>query len=605
MPLIVTAPTIVVLNPAAEPAAATSAVAEDPPAPTIPKRYLNQPVKWSKCDFDGHVKQIYPKAPTTRCATVKAPMDWNAPNAHRDISLAIAYSGATGDSQGLMMTNPGGPGGAGLNLSAALAADKPKLFKQYDLLGFDPRGFGESEPLRCLTTADEVEALPTTPDYRERTELTHETEVAEAQLLADACAAKPFGEFVSSQQTVYDMDFLRALMDARQTNFIGYSYGTWLGSWYADTYPDKVGRFVLDSNMDWTHSQWDNTNFDPFSFQRRRDTQLFPWIARHNDQIEGLGETPEDVLASYEGIRADVVERLKAGDGTVRGDGLDGSVASAIYGNTRFVQATLDILIHDEYVAAPAETITAQHVRRAWDRLALALQQYDSLAAAKARYGVGSAAPDSADVLAEARAKAAGRSDDQVVDLGAVGTTVRCNDTEWNHDPNFYLDESDAMASKYPFYGYLNGVSMCAFWPYAPEDRTVDLAGSPRILMITGEVDPATAYEGALRSHEATRAATRLVSIDDEGQHGQYVGSYSTCAEEIGDRFVFGGEAPGQDTVCGTSPLPEDSSVYPVDGPVDGNAVPLPTERSAYQPDEPNRMLQRILDRVATESIAR
>lgn len=592
-------------TPGGTPAQAAPAQASDPPAPKIPKRYLNQPIKWKTCAFDGQVKQIYAKAPTTRCATVKAPMDWHAPNAHPDIELRIAYSEATGKSKGLMASNPGGPGGAGLTLSAALAADKPKLFKQYDLLGFDPRGFGKSEPLRCLTTAGELENLPTTPDYRERDHQTHQTEVAEARLLSEACSATEFGQFASSQQTVYDMDFLRALMGARQTNFIGYSYGTWLGGWYADTYPERVGRFVLDSNMDWTHTQWQNQNFDPFSFQRRRDMQLFPWIARHHDQIDGLGRTPERVLQRYERIRADVVELQPSGDGSVRGDGLDSAVAGAIYSNRAFVGATLSVLVHDEFTADPADAITQKHIKRAVARLAPPLRKYVDLAEVREQYGVGDVKPTGTDALDRARARAADQADDEVVDLGAIGTTVRCNDTEYRENPWYYLHEADRMTAKYPFVGYLNGVSMCAFWPHEPQDREIDLSGSARVLMITGEVDPATAYEGALRTHEDTAAATRLVSIDDEGQHGQYVGSYSRCAERIGDRFVFRGEAPGKDRVCGTSPLPEDSAVYPVDGPVDGNSVPLPEWRVAYQPDEPNPMLQRIIGRVAQAGVAR
>ncbi len=69
-------------------------------------------------------------------------MDWRHPDAHPDITLAIAYSRATGDSQGLLTSNPGGPGEAGLNFTVVLGVTKTKLFRDYDLLGFDPRGFG-------------------------------------------------------------------------------------------------------------------------------------------------------------------------------------------------------------------------------------------------------------------------------------------------------------------------------------------------------------------------------------------------------------------------------------------------------------------------------
>ncbi|MEI8412465.1 MULTISPECIES: alpha/beta hydrolase [unclassified Kribbella] len=599
-------PQVAISSAAAAPAAKGPV---DPPVPSIPQKYLDQPITWSVCAFDAAVKRLYPQAPTTNCAKVKVPMDWAHPDAHPDVEVAISYSKATGTSKGLMTTNPGGPGGAGLTLSASLAVEKTQLFSDFDLLGFDPRGFGQSTPLQCLTTTEKLAALPTTPDYKERTRQTHETEVAEAKLFADACSATEFGQFVSSQQTVYDMEFLRALFKARQLNLIGYSYGTWLGGWYADTYPSKVGRFVIDSNMDWTHTQWDNVNFDPFSGQRRRDTQLFPWIARHADQISGLGSTFTQVKSTYNGIRACLVARVKAGTSSVRGDDLDGTIYSTQYGNVRFIRATLDILIHDEYLKDPSTSgkIELRHVDRAWARISPELQAFDTLAAMRARYGVTPAASttlaalrvdSTRSILADARETAAKSTGDAVVNLGAIGTTVRCNDTAWNSDPRFYLREADRMARKYDFFGYMNGVPMCAFWPYEPQDRKLDLKGSPRILMIQGELDPATAYEGALRTHQDTARATRFVAIDDEGQHGQYVGSASSCAEAIGDTYVFTGELPGKDQVCGTSPLPAELSVYPVNGPIDGNAVHLPNSKLKVNP-----LLQQALDTVAAGTL--
>ena len=581
----------------AGPADAAPPSRTDPPAPRIPERYLTQVVSWAPCWFDGAVKSRYPSAPTTSCAKVKVPMDWHAPDAHPDIELAIALSRATGASLGLLATNPGGPGGAGLTLSAALALDKPKLFERYDLLGFDPRGFGESTPLRCLTTVEELNALPTTPDYRERTDQTHAAELAGARLLAKACAATEFAAFVSSRQTVYDMEFLRALLAAPKLSFIGYSYGTWLGGWYADTYPARVGRFVLDSNMDWTHSQWDNVNFDPFSFQRRRDTQLFPWIARHAAQIQGLGATPAAVLSRYDGIRAQVVARLKAGAGIVRGDSLDGLVAGAIYSNVGLVRATLDILVFDEYAKDPAaDRIAQEHVDRAWARLAPELQALTT--ASLGRYDA-RPARTVGDAIRASLADVAGLPADEEVDIGSIGTVVRCNDTLWADTPEAYLRAADSNARTYAYYGYLNGVPMCAFWPHPPQNRIVDLAGSPPLLMVSSELDPATAFEGALRTHRDLSKVTRLVAIDDEGQHGQYVGSASTCVEEIGDKFLFDGTMPTADTLCLTSPLPAETSVFAVSGPLDRNAVPLRGPKSVGRLHIPNPLLQKVLDQTA------
>jgi pimeloyl-ACP methyl ester carboxylesterase len=559
----------------------------EPANPAIPQRYLDQPVQWSVCSFDAQIKAVYPQAPTTECAVVKVPMDWHNPDGHRDISLAISRSKALGASKGLLTSNPGGPGGAGLSFTAARAATKQRLFQDFDLLGFDPRGFGSSEPLQCLTTQEELDALPKTPDYRVRDERTHRTEIAEAKLFAKACSSTEFAQFVSSQQTVYDMEFLRALMGARLLNFIGYSYGTWLGGWYADSYPQRVGRFVLDSNMDWTHSQWDNVNFDPWSYQRRYDTQFIPWLARHADQISGLGSTPQQVEATYQRIRAKLVELYKAGGSSVRGDDLDFSVAGVIGNNRRFIRATVDILVHDEYAKAPGANgrIDVGHVERAWARLAPELQKYDMLTDIKQRYLPPPAAADA------------------VVNLGAIGTVVRCNDTAWNKDPRFYTREADQMTRRNPWVGFLNGVPFCAFWPHKPQDRKLDLKGSPRMLMIHSEIDPQTAYEGALRTHKDIAHASRLVSIDDEGQHGQYISGPSSCVADIGDRFVFNGELPGKNQICGTSPLPEDGSVYEVKGPLDGRAVPLPRSMNALTAADSNPLLEQIIDQLTEQPL--
>ena len=596
----------------AAPAGAGPLAPADPPVPEIPQRFLDQQLSWETCPgaLDAKVKKIYPDAPTTRCARVSVPMDWNHPDDHPEISVAVAYSQASGESKGLMMMNPGGPG-PGLDFPATTAADKTRLFTDYDLVGFDQRGFGSSRPrLECRTTAQEIQALPSTPDHRERTARTHAAEVATAKLLAKACSATELGEFVSTQQTVYDMELIRALLAGEdRLSYIGYSYGSWLGGWYADTYPDRVGRFVLDSSMDITRTQWDNLNFDPFSGQRRRDTQLFAWLARNAHLVDGLGETPSSVLSSYERIRAGLTELVKAGRSTVRADTFDARIYSTLASNVRFVRGTLDILVHDEYVKAPSPNgrVTVQHVDRAWARIAPELRAYDTLADIRTRYGVAAPAvaaavavdaPITATTLVErADAIAADERGDQVVNIGSDPITVRCNDTRWRSGADYYLKQADLMTARYPFFGYMNGVPPCAFWPYEPQHRTVDLEGSPRVLMVHAELDPITAFEGADRTRRTLPEQNRFVAVDNEGQHGQYLLGPSECVEAIADRFVFGGRLVRSDKVCWTAPLPAESAVFSVRGPVDGDSVPLPDRRRSAE--QCNPLLQKVLDRVA------
>ncbi len=292
-------------------------VRPDPRVPTIPQRYLNQTLSWSVCDFDESIHLSVPAAPTTRCASIVAPMDWLHPDAHPDIRLRIAWSKATGSTRGLLTFNPGGPGFPGLNQAALLAVAKPQLFTSYDVLGFDPRGYGESTNVSCLSTEQKDAARQSVADPRVRNVKTHAYEVSEAKFLGDACSSTEFSQFVGTQQTVYDLEFLRRYLGRGQAAFdklhyVGVSYGTWLGAWYADTYPSHTGRFILDSNMNWTSTMYANQLTDSFSFQRRRDAMFFPWVARNNKRY-GFGKTAAAVKKNYESLRVRLGKAVQAG----------------------------------------------------------------------------------------------------------------------------------------------------------------------------------------------------------------------------------------------------------------------------------------------------
>lgn len=599
-------PSLAVASPPATTASTTDSITGRPvdlPAPTILRRYLDQEITWSTCVFDAQIKQLRPEAPTTNCAIVKVPMDWRNPDAHRDITLAIAHSKATGASQGLLATNLGGPA-AGIDMSAALGTAKPRLFTDFDLLGFDPRGFGDSERTKCLTTQKELDSIPFTPDHRERTQQTVDAEIAWAKILGKACAGDEFAQFVNTQQIVHDLDFLRALFKAPKLNYIGYSYGTMLGSWYADTYPSKVGRFVLDSNVAFDKGWQQHYSRVPMSAQRRFDKQFVPWFVRHADQIDGLGNTPAELKAKYESIRVKLVDLVKAGTSSVRGDRLDNRVFRDLYGNTGIVVAVLDILVHDEYTKAPPPSgnIELAHLERAHARLGDELRRYYPLEHLRWRYGM---LPD------QTSAPAAGMKTrdafpvtrrlaalDESVDLDASFYAVLCNDTRWSADIARYRREAERSTAAYPLYGYSNGIAECAFWKYPATQRMIDLKDAPRVLMVQSELDVITSYESALQAHRVTERSTRFVAVDDEGQHGQYVLGPSSCVDEVGDRYVFDGVVPAEDMVCGTSPLPGDTAVYPVRGPVNGKTA----HSSNGEKVAPGRSsaLERVLDAAAS-----
>ncbi|MDN5762878.1 MAG: alpha/beta hydrolase [Microlunatus sp.] len=520
--------------------------AADPSVPTVPETYLNQKLTWDECveDLDS------------KCAKVTVPMDWKNPS-RGNLILAVAYLPAKGKSQGLLTSNPGGPSVPGLSLTEELSASKGNL-RQYDLLGFDPRGFGRSSKIKCETTKDKLKKLPMVADRRVRNRTTHAMEVAEAKLFGEACSSQPLARYINTQQTVWDLEFLRRLMETSwdksypKLNYIGYSYGTWLGAWYADTYPSRVGKFILDSNMQWTSTMYANQALDSMSFQRRRDKMLFPYLARHNSDFK-LGKSAKAVKKTYESTRAKLAKQAKKDlakkkTPVLGPEDLDYITSSLIYANESFPSAGYIIQAAAKYAKKPS---SSGYSRTLSKRIKTPMKKAPFTVQRSAKAVSGSAKIDISD--------------------GLAGTIVRCNDSVTPGNLRALLQRADADAKRYPFTGYLNTISLCAYWKFKPQTRTIDLAGAPKMLMFQSEGDPATAYEGALAAHRKTGSKTVLVSVDNEGQHGLYIDGPSKCLEAIGDAYLFTtGNPPPRDTRCSTSPLPDDKKVYPLAGPVSG-----------------------------------
>jgi hypothetical protein len=369
------------------------------------------------------------------------------------------------------------------------------------------------------------------------------------------------------------MEFLRQYLGQgkpkyAKLNYIGYSYGTWLGTWYADTYPDRVGRFILDSNMNWTTSMYANQLSDSFSFQRRRDQMFFPWLARHNKTYR-LGSTTAKVTSNYEKIRVNLLRAYRRGDFVPSPAEMDQAIQSQLYANWQFPEAANTLADFKMIGVGSADAA----VRK---RVDTATRAHRSLA--------------SVDRVTSA---------DQLVELGYGNDVVRCNDSAYSRNLSKILKRADSDRKKFPFVGYTNTLGMCNYWKFSPQKRTIDLPGVPRMLMFDSEGDPATAYEGAVAAHKKAAAHTRLVSVDNEGQHALYIDGPSPCLEKIGDQFLFGGIMPAKNIVCRTTPLPSDSRVYSLKGPLNGKSYRLDERTRSLRSTEANRPLREARARAA------
>jgi pimeloyl-ACP methyl ester carboxylesterase len=206
-------------------AASTSAAALD--------AYYSQELAWHPCD-DGF-----------DCATVRVPLDYADP-AGPAIDLAVVRLKAKAP-RGSLLLNPGGPGASGIEQArAAQYALSPAVIAAYDVVGFDPRGVAGSNPVDCVTDAqlDAILAADWTPDTSDE-----EAVIAGASSsLSAGCARDRSGiaAHMGTANSARDMDILRAVLGDERLNYLGWSYGSYLGQAYAALFPNRVGRLVLD-----------------------------------------------------------------------------------------------------------------------------------------------------------------------------------------------------------------------------------------------------------------------------------------------------------------------------------------------------------------------
>src|ERR1700739_3471688 len=212
--------------------------------------------------------------PRARCATVSVPVDYGQPDgAHAQ--LAVIKIPATGQRIGALMINPGGPGQSAVDVVAGMAASlkDSDITRHFDLVGFDPRGVGHSTPeLRCRTDAE--------PDAFRREALADYSPAGVAHIedlyrqLAAECLNKVGAEFLANVGTVNvarDMDVVRRALGETQINYLGFSYGTQLGTAYAQAFPQNIRAMVLDGAIDPTLDAVEKNVRQMASFQQAFD----------------------------------------------------------------------------------------------------------------------------------------------------------------------------------------------------------------------------------------------------------------------------------------------------------------------------------------------
>ncbi|MGA8850129.1 MAG: alpha/beta hydrolase [Aeromicrobium sp.] len=442
------------------------------------------------------------------CTWVTVPVDYDAPRGDTLRLRLKLRPGGSGGGERHLFVNPGGPGGSGAAfVSAFTAAASDGLKNDFDVVGFDPRGVGESQPLTCLTpkSFDKLVAIDPAPEGAE--------EVAELQrgfrAVGRACVAKSgaLASHVSTAEVVRDLDILRALMGERTLDYYGASYGTQIGATYADVFPERVGKMVLDGAVDPSLSKERQSFGQAKGFQRAL-TAFLTWCVQ-------TGQCPlgPDRAAAEESVVA-LLDSLDRKPIETRGQ-RDLTKGSAVYG-----------------------IAYGLYSRDLWTVLLNGLD--------RATFGDGSVLLQLSDRYFRRR------SDGTYSDNGSQALyAVRCLDY-----PQAPTDaQISALIPSYERASPVFGATMawsaaeCQEWPAASDDpqlpiRTTDL---PPIVVIGTTRDPATPYVWA---KALVRQLDRSVLVTRRGDGHTGYGVGNRCVDSVVDRYLRFGEDPDFTVTC-------------------------------------------------------
>jgi len=422
-----------------------------------------KPVAWSAC------ADVTLRARKAECGYLAVPLNHARPNGAK-IQLAVSrvkHTVPDANYQGIMLVNPGGPGGKGLVLSVLGSLVPKQAGAAYDWIGFDPRGVGASKPaLSC----DVKYASYNRPAYVPTTARIEKAWLKRAEGYAKACG-RTGGKLLQNLKTldtVRDMDLIRVALGAPQINFYGFSYGTYLGQVYATRYPERVRRMVLDGNVN-PARVWYDANLDQDLAFDRNIKIYFGWLAR-NHRTYGLGRTARAVQQRY------YAEQRK----------LAGKPAGGVIGSAELT----DIFLQAGYYTfgwADVGNAFSAWVRR------------QDAAPLKKLYDI-------------SNPKGPGADNNYAIYLG-----VQCTDVQWPKSWTKWTSDNWQTHRTAPFETWANAWynAPCRSWP-ARSGTPVTVSGEtvPAVLLISESLDAATPFTGSL---EVRKRFPRSVLIEGVG----------------------------------------------------------------------------------------
>ncbi|MHA7223501.1 alpha/beta hydrolase [Arthrobacter sp. RHLT1-20] len=466
-------------------------------APAELRSFYTQQVNWTGCE-SGFT-----------CATIKVPLDYSKPDGESIEIAALKLSAKGNSKKGSLLVNPGGPGGSGYDFvrDAGATNISEQVRSNYDIVGFDPRGVKRSAPVTCLT--DQERDASRAKIYELDTDAGLVQAIADNKVIAAKCAEKtgPVLGHVDTASAAKDLDILRGVLNDSKLNYLGYSYGTFLGSTYASLFPDNVGRMVLDGALDPSLSYEELTSGQAKAFEKAILAYVKHCLDGNGCPLSG---TPEEAVGQIQ----DIITAVEADPRSAK----DGRVVTA----STFVSGFILPFYNDDN----------------WPVLTQAL---DSVL--------------KGDVTPMLRLADLGADREPNGSYSANSTfaftAVNCLDYPMVTDTAGMRADEQQLRQDSPTLGYsfAYGGTNCADWPYknVRTPAPVEYKGSTEILVVGTTGDPATPVEWATSLRKQLGNAS-LLTWKGEG-HTAY-GRSNDCIAKAVDGYLVDGKSPADNTVC-------------------------------------------------------
>jgi pimeloyl-ACP methyl ester carboxylesterase len=444
------------------------------------------------------------------CAAVTVPRDWSAASqgGTYDIQMIRVRSKTQHNRIGSLLLNPGGPGGSGIDFAVylsygeALGGLPTEITDQFDIIGFDPRGVGRSEPVKCVSSTDQDASFAATPDPVSQADFDKFVELNK-RIAAD-CGAK-YGDQLPNFATVQaakDMEALRTAVGDAKLSYLGFSYGTLLGATYAQLYPQKIRAMVLDGAVDPKQTYIEGSESQAKGFERAF-TNFTAWCKKTPDKCPIAADARKAVTDAIAGAATHPVK------------GPDGRTATPGW---IFVSV-----------------ISSLYTEAGWRSLANAV---DDL-----RRGDAEGTFRLADQYAERK------PDGTYSNLFDANLAVNCADTKEAPSVDEIRRLQGEWRAKYPLFGAALAVGMlpCTFWSGDRDPYPVGPAtGAPPIVVVGTTGDPATPYENTPEL-ASMLGVGHVLTWEGEG-HTAY--SSTPCIAKAVDSYLIKLQLPPDGTRC-------------------------------------------------------